>query len=651
MVSRLLIVLGLALSTLGEARFLPLRHSSPHYEAHREYHRGHLARIQVLNERAVSTNVSATLLGCFTDASDRTLSSAQEFVSSMTPNLCLSWCGGEGYHYAGVEAGNELETVIRFNVEVYPRYIVNDEVRPRFDVGVERDPHFEFEIFNLHDDINVENGQRYDNNVEFDYQCYCGNTLDPRRRTNDSSCSTACSGDSSAICGGPSLLNVYALNSGSTTGNTSFGTCIGCSAVLGAAPPPSAAGTKALYAHHIVGNTYSYTQATWADDIGLASAAGIDGFALNLGSDAYEPSSVTNAFAAAEAHGSFKLFLSLDFTSLSCSSISDASNVAALISTYSSSSAQVTYSAKTLVGSFSGDACTFGQSNVTSGWLYVRSLLFAGNVTIHLIPAIFPDPSTFSTLTWMDGELNWNSGWPLGATNLDDSSDILYMNALRNKTYMPAISPCFFTYYSPSSYNKDWIYRSDDWLLAIRMEMLVAMRSEVDMAEIISWNDYGESHYIGPIRADQPNSQGWTNGMPHTAWLGLIAYYAPAFKTGVYPSATDNLWLWTRPHPKTANATAPSMAKPTRWDDTDDNLYAVVTLSSPANVTIYSGTNTGSWSLPSGISKLSLASLPGVIGGKIVRGSSTVKTYDSTGTFTYVATPTDYNFNYFVAQA
>ena len=88
----------------------------------------------------------------------------------------------------------------------------------------------------------------------------------------------------------------------------------------------------------------------------------------------------------------------------------------------------------------------------------------------------------------MDGELNWNSGWPLGATNLDDSSDILYMNALRNKTYMPAISPCFFTYYSPSSYNKDWIYRSDDWLLAIRMEMLVAMRSEVDMAEIISWN-------------------------------------------------------------------------------------------------------------------------------------------------------------------
>jgi len=28
--------------------------------------------------------------------------------------------------------------------------------------------------------------------------------------------------------------------------------------------------------------------------------------------------------------------------------------------------------------------------------------------------------------------------------------------------------------------------------------------------------DYGESHYIGPVRVDQPNSQGWTNGMPHS---------------------------------------------------------------------------------------------------------------------------------------
>ena len=120
-----------------------------------------------------------------------------------------------------------------------------------------------------------------------------------------------------------------------------------------------------------------------------------------------------------------------------------------------------------------------------------------------------------------------------------------------------------------------------------------------------------------------------TDGTDVAAWLSMIAYYAPAFKTGTYPSPSDNLWLWSRPHPKGANATAPSNPKPTGWDYTDDNVYALVTLSS--------GTNTGTWALPAGLSKLSLTSLPGSIGGTVVRGSSTVKSYDSTGTFTYVA--------------
>lgn len=125
---------------------------------------------------------------------------------------------------------------------------------------------------------------------------------------------------------------------------------------------------------------------------------------------------------------------------------------------------------------------------------------------------------------------------------------------------------------------------------------------------------------------------------PHlAAWLSLIAYYAPAWKTGSYPSTTDQIWLWSRPHPKAANPTNPTNARPTNWDYTDDNLYVVVTLSSAANVNIRSGSNSATWSLPSGLSKLSLASSAGTIGATITRGSTTVKNYDSTGTFTYVS--------------
>lgn len=56
--------------------------------------------------------------------------------------------------------------------------------------------------------------------------------------------------------------------------------------------------------------TYSYTETTWASDIEQAAAAGIDGFALNMGRDDWQPDRVATAYAAAKAFGSnFQLFL------------------------------------------------------------------------------------------------------------------------------------------------------------------------------------------------------------------------------------------------------------------------------------------------------------------------------------------------------
>ncbi len=112
---------------------------------------------------------------------------------------------------------------------------------------------------------------------------------------------------------------------------------------------------------------------------------------------------------------------------------------------------------------------------------------------IKFLPAVFSDPSTFSTSTWFDGVLNWNSGWPMGSANLDTSSDQRYMSALGSKAYMAAVSPGFFTYYSPNTYNKDWIYRGDNWLYSTRWEDIIKMRDDFDMVEILTWN--GESLY------------------------------------------------------------------------------------------------------------------------------------------------------------
>ena len=53
--------------------------------------------------------------------------------------------------------------------------------------------------------------------------------------------------------------------------------------------------SKLVVAHVLVGNTYPYTTDNWASDIQLAYNNGIDGFALNVGSDSWQPDRVADA--------------------------------------------------------------------------------------------------------------------------------------------------------------------------------------------------------------------------------------------------------------------------------------------------------------------------------------------------------------------
>lgn len=52
---------------------------------------------------------------------------------------------------------------------------------------------------------------------------------------------------------------------------------------------------KYVVAHHMIGNTYPYTFEDWSEDITLAHGSGIDGFALNMGRDQWQPDRVSDA--------------------------------------------------------------------------------------------------------------------------------------------------------------------------------------------------------------------------------------------------------------------------------------------------------------------------------------------------------------------
>ncbi|KAI0778002.1 glycoside hydrolase family 71 protein [Irpex lacteus] len=386
---------------------------------------------------------------------------------------------------------------------------------------------------------------------------------------------------------------------------------------------PPLAVNKLVFAHFIVGNTYNYTVDSWK----AASSKGIDAFALNVGSDPWEPSQVANAFAAATALKTpFKLFMSFDMTSLSCNSAPDADLLKAYISSYRNHANQQKINGKVLLSTFAGSDCCFGQDTVDDGWTFaIKSGANVGGT--YFIPAWFIDPLTFPQYKVLDGAFAWNSGWPLTDSDIDFHQDKDYLDGLPGRSYMAASSPWFYTHYN----TKNFIWRPDDWLLANRWEAIVANRTSIDFVEVNTWNDYGESHYIGPIEA-------WVDGYDHTPWLDLYKYYIAAYKTGTYPHiTTDRTFVWGRTYPVDVVATADTLPKPDHYTWTDDYIWAVMLLKTPATLS-------STTSAPAGVAKLKVGPLTQdcTVSTTITRGKIIFK-YTT-------AAPAIYNYNAYVVS-
>ncbi|KAG2001825.1 SEC14 cytosolic factor [Coprinopsis cinerea AmutBmut pab1-1] len=478
-----------------------------------------------------------------------------------------------------------------------------------------------------------------------------------------------------------------------------------------ASPTPTNASGKFVVAHHMVGNTFPYTKDDWLEDIQLAHASGIDGFALNTGREVWEPERIADAYQAAlELGHNFKLFLSLDMASLPCNSHEDAAYLRRLVSQHASHPNQLMYNDKAFVSTFAGESCQFGHDNVVEGWKHQFTLHPELKERIYFVPSFFMDPARFGEFKdVMDGTFNWNSGWPIQVTTsfareqLDklaeaapsessrvgrlpllanplqravsdligtvdsDNEHLEALNALTpdlnrrddggnldRPAYMAAVSPWFFTHYGQDSFNKNFVFLADQHLYAKRWESLVESRDKFDIVQILTWNDFGESHYIGPIKGAQPNSEAWTDGMPHTAWLDLTSYYARAFKTGEYPKIEkDKIFMWSRPHSTEAESPDP-VPKPDNFELMEDAIWAVVMTTKPSTVVLStSPTSRTFFQVPAGVSKLSVPITPGgTMRGTIERdGAVIVDLHPSSEEFTFQGSPQSYNFNVFVASA
>lgn len=354
-----------------------------------------------------------------------------------------------------------------------------------------------------------------------------------------------------------------------------------------------------------MGNAASMTPEQWQTDITEAQKAHIDGFALNIGpQDTYTDQVLDNAYNAAETVGNFTMFLSFDYGSAGPWPVD---RVISTINKYKNSRAQFYYEGRPLVSTFEGAANAADWPSIKSatGCMVIPSWTSLG--PLGLAPF----------LNDIDGHFSWDA-WPSGAEDKDTLGDQAWMAALAGKPYMMPISPWFYT--NLPQWNKNWLWRGDDlwhdrWQQIIELQPALVevwvsspFRSctfpLLTSRQILTWNDYGESHYIGPIYEDgiPEGASRYVSGNSHDAWRNLLPYYIDAYKSGNATSpaptddASDKITYWYRPNPANAGSSDGTTGNNPSYQEalspalvSQDKVFLTVLVSEPSTITVQIG--------------------------------------------------------------
>jgi len=339
-----------------------------------------------------------------------------------------------------------------------------------------------------------------------------------------------------------------------------------------------------IFGNYLMGNSYNSNYLSFTNDIKLALSVGLDGFVLDIGPDDWQKERTFEMFSAASQFPSFNLFFCFNMGVIPPSNIN---LLLEYVNRYYSFKNSFYYDGIYFVSVFGGSQYTFGYSNVSAGWqnVFINPLAQSGK------PVLFIPQWTslgtydlFQNYPVMDGILSWDA-WPTDDANMTMTDDEAYLAEAQyyHKIYMAPIAPWLFTHFS----FKNYIAKSE-LLFPIRWNQIMSLsQNELNLVELIGWNDFGESHYMGPIEGAMPNgSSVWVNGFSHLPWLQMSKYYITAFKTGTYPKiVTDQIYWWFRTSSKYAVCSDP-LGKPANWQWADDDIVIFALLTAPAQVIV-----------------------------------------------------------------
>lgn len=172
-----------------------------------------------------------------------------------------------------------------------------------------------------------------------------------------------------------------------------------------------------------------------------------------------------------------------------------------------------------------------------------------------------------------------------------------------------------FKHLDPS---QNW-YRRGELTLAERIPQVLSLQP--DFLQIQTWNDAGESSYIGNVWPDTIGAAcaAYTDNFDHSGWQALLTPFISAYKAGakdvdaVVPlnGAKATGVFWYRSILTTATCASDPLGKPSNWSNAEDVVNVAVLLSAAAagaKVNVYSGgaligsrtgvTGLNAWSIP-----------------------------------------------------
>ncbi|RPD67031.1 glycoside hydrolase [Lentinus tigrinus ALCF2SS1-7] len=361
---------------------------------------------------------------------------------------------------------------------------------------------------------------------------------------------------------------------------------------------------KGVFAHYMVGSMGSSDEAV--KDVQDAKAMGLDAFALNVQdvSSGWSTSAIQMLFDAA-ATNDFKLFFSFDMAVLD-----QPSTFLPLFRQYQSNPAYYYHDNRPFVSTFDGGAKSFGASSPNAGWQsQFKDALASSGINPFFVPDFDDyggatyDDAFFSNYPVVDGVFSWEAAWPQeseGIANVSSAKDQVAIQASHatGKVYMMPLSSLQFKHIDGG---QNW-YRRGELNLPQRIGQVLEVQP--DFVEIITWNDSGESHYIGncwpEAIAGAPAIQAYSNGFDHTAWQAVLAPFINAYKNGaksisaVTPFGEFAGAFWYRTLLASASCSGDSLGRPDGAENAQDLINIAVLL--PANTSgvtmnVYSGGN------------------------------------------------------------